>query len=791
MKITRLSRFLSVLLVWVAATFVAAMLAERHKQAVQARAELTCCWNMIDSLEKCRIASTATASAILPFADVMTNNDSYLVANRWGMKKKVTIKEEQRSAVFAPSATSIECPVHVPVGGVLQFGYGIAPDAWSMPGDGCEFEITLEDGSRNEQLFSDYINPKMREGDRKWFDGRVDLARWAGKDVTLTFSTRGTYPISPPFSREPDVRYDYALWSNPFIARDDDWQRNTNLILISIDTVRADHVSCYGCDRNTTPNIDALAAESMLFEQAITPAPWTLPAHASLFTGLMPSEHGVQNFYQRLSDEALTLAEVLRARSFLTLGVASFDYLFPDYGLLQGFDEHFFRCPLRAEKVVEKALEMLDKHHGKRFFMFLHFFDAHDPYDPPSPWDRMFSPSGVKGRPKKEHKSPIAAFLGARRRPAEQDVEATIALYDGEIRFVDDQLSFLFARLKELGLWDNTMLVVLSDHGEEFWDHGSLSHGFRLYEEQIRVPLIVKLPFSRNAGERIERQAGLIDVAPTILAELGIEAEMTGPGRSLLSSQSPEPAELKEERYYVSETVAHGVKRLCLRTKALKYITPNCYNYKGLNYRSPELLYDLRNDPHETENLIAPEAGLTASLRKDACEHLFGLSSRGWQLLFSTPKSESEFSGRIKTEGRIRDVYSLTCLGETVAHDDHFLEFSKVVNTYESSLSFRVEPPDAPLTIEIKIDDSLECLDHILLGPRAEHPSSNPFGLTAEEATADVESLIVASEGRGQHEGVLIFYAPGSAKQPLKRSVGTVEIDARRREALKMLGYLR
>jgi len=170
---------------------------------------------------------------------------------------------------------------------------------------------------------------------------------------------------------------------------------------------------------------------------------------------------------------------------------------------------------------------------------------------------------------------------------------------------------------------------------------------------------------------------------------------------------------------------------------------------------------------------------------------LFGLSSQGWQILFSTPNRESKFSGRIKTEGCLKNVYSLACLGETVTHDDHSIEFSKVVNTYESSLSFQVEPPDAPLTIEIEIDDSSERLGSIVLGPRAEHPSSNPFGLTAEEAAADVESLIAASEGRGQQEGVLIFYTPGSAKQPLKRSVGTVIIDARKREGLKMLGYLR
>jgi len=787
-KVAGLRRLLFALVLCAVVTVVVVIWAQRHGISEKPAPGRSGNWSMIDSLEKCRVVSAATASVLLPFAEVMTNNDSFLVANRWGMKKKVTIGNEQRSAVFAPSATSIECSVSVPARAFLDFGYGISPDAWSRAGDGCEFEVLLSENGAVESLFSHYINPKMRKEHRKWFDARIDLSRWASKDVTLTFSTRGTYSVKPPFKREPDVRYDYALWSSPFIARDDEWQRNPNVVLVSIDTLRADHVSCYGYDRDTTPNIDALAADSVLFEHAITPAPWTLPAHASLFTGLLPFQHGVQNFYQKLSAEALTLAEELRARSFLTLGVASFEYLFPDYGLVQGFDEYFFRYPLRAEKIVERALDMLDRHRGKRFFMFLHFFDPHDPYNPPAPYNTMFCPFGEKGCLKKEHKSPIKAFLSGRRRPKESDMEAAIALYDGEIRFVDEQLSFLFERLKELDLWDNTMIVITSDHGEEFWDHGSLSHGFRLYEEQVRVPLVVKLPYIRNAGAKVERQVGLIDVAPTILAELGIEAEICGPGESLFSRPN---LELAQERYYVSETVAHGVKRLCLRTNILKYITPNCYNYKGLSFRSAELLYDLRDDPHETENLIAPEAELVALLKTEAYRRLFGLSSPGWELLFSTPLRESKFSGTIRTEGRLKNVYTLACLGESLAHDDHSIEFSKVVKTYESSLSFQVEPPNSLIEVEIQIDDSPECLDRILLAASTKHPSSNPFVLSAEEALADVGSLIAVSEERGEEESVLLFCVPGAAERPLKRSAGTVNIDARRHEALKTLGYVR
>ena len=742
-------------------------------------------WNMVDSLESGRILSTATTSAIIPFANVMTNNDSYLVANRMGMKKKITIANEQRSAIFAPSQTSIECTVHVPFNAVLDFGYGISPDAWSRAGDGCQFDVLVKNAGIKQMLFSHYIDPKMRKQDRKWFNANVDLSAFSGRDIALRFVTRGTYPIRPPFQRHPDTRYDYALWSNPFIAGRDECREKTNVILISIDTLRADHLSCLGYQRPTTPNLDKLADESVVFEQAITAAPWTLPSHASLFTGLIPSQHGVQNFYQRLSDEALTLAEVMRENSFLTLGVASFEYLFPDYGLAQGFDEYYFHYPQPADKVVERALAMLDRHDDKRFFMFLHFFDAHDPYDPPAPYDTMFCPFGEKECLRKEYKSPVKAFLGERRRPTDRDIQGSTALYDGEIRFVDEELSVFFERLKELDLWENTMVVVTSDHGEEFWDHRSLSHGFRLFEEEIRVPLIIKLPQSRNAGLRIRRQVGLIDVAPTILAEVGLGGAMAGPGSPLFAK--PNATHL-DDSFYVSETAAQGIMRLCLRSSVLKYITPNIYNYKGLSYRSPELLYDLRNDPHETENLVAFEPELTKSLREKAYRTLFDLSSPGWRILFSTPR-QSKFWGEIRSDGQFRDIYSLPCLDEVVDHSDHQIRFAKALKTYESLLSFRVEPPDMPLTVELKIDGNQACLDRVRIG--GGRPASNPFTLNPDDAALGLDELIALSKGRGRHEGVLIFCVPGQPSERSRWTVGPARIDARRREALKTLGYVR
>ncbi|MBN1593877.1 MAG: sulfatase, partial [Candidatus Coatesbacteria bacterium] len=614
------------------------------------------------------------------------------------------------------------------------------------------------------------------------------LSNWENRDVVIEFLTRGTYRVKPPFKRKPDERYDFAVWSNPYIAMDDQWSNGVNLILISIDTVRADHVSCYGYEKETTPHLDALAQDSILFEQAITPAPWTLPAHASLFTGLTPSQHGVQNFHQTLSDAALTLAEVLRKESFLTMGVASFEYLFPDFGLAQGFDRYYFQYPLRAEKVVEKAVDMLDDANGKRFFMFLHFFDPHDPYSPPAPYDTVFAPSEGAVKVGKEHRCPVKNFIGQGRRPTDFDIEAAISLYDGEIRFVDEQLSFLFEKLKAIGIWSNTMVIVTSDHGEEFWDHGSLSHGFRLFEEQIHVPLIVKLPHFRDAGVRIARQVGLIDIMPTVLSELEIQADLGGQGRSLLIQPDTGPS---FDDFYISETAAHGMKRLCLRSEILKYISPNCYNYKGLSFRSNELLYDLRNDPNETESLIGPEPDLARSLRRQAFEEMFALKSPGWRILFSTERPQAKFSGRIETDGRLKNLYSLACLDEKLDHDKHEIAFSKTIKSYESFFNFQVEPWDATLQIEIEIDDNSSCLERISVFPGGEHPATNPFQASAKDIELDIDALLDALDGRGEETGALVFYIPGEGEECIARSVGSIEIDERRREALRALGYMR
>ena len=745
-------------------------------------------WTMIDTLEEADISSSATASSILPLADVSLNQDWYLSGNRAGMKKRATIQNEQRNVVFAPSQTAIRSCVVLPENAVLQFGYAIAPAAWTMPGDGCLFEVLVEEGDRARTLFSRYINPKANKDDRRWFDATLDLSRYSLRKVTLCFITRGTYRIPKPFKRKPDERFDFALWSNPTIFPRDEWLKRTNLLVVSIDTLRADHVGCLGYSRPTTPNLDSLARESVVFENCISQSPWTLPSHASLFTGLVPSQHGVQNLNQKLTESAVTLAELMRKQRYCTMGVGSFDYLFPKYGLTQGFDEFYFHYPQRAHQVSRRALTFLKRHRGNPFFLFLHYFDPHDPYDAPAKYKRIFLPHSEPLAISDACKSPMTTFASGSARPTAQQLATTIMLYDAEIRFVDEQLGFVFDRLKKLGVWDNTMIVITSDHGEEFEEHGSFGHGLRLYDELIRVPLIIKFPHQEFAGMRVEAQVRLIDVLPTIADCIGLPLGTRPAGTSLLPLLTGNTDSVP--RFAICETVARGTHRFCLRSRTLKYISPSLYEFKGTEFSFPERLFDLLDDPEESENLAPIEPELVSQLRRAAQERIAKLQSLGWLVVFSTDGAPRRFSGYLKTSGNFADVYSLTCPDERVKTQAKTIEFDKRVPFYESSLAFRLEPTDATVVADFYIDGEKASPQQVLIGCRLANPPTNPFHLTAKDAMIDYTTIHRFFAESKRMTAITILAFPERSYHTHK-SAEPIHVDPRMKEALRALGYMR
>lgn len=345
-----------------------------------------------------------------------------------------------------------------------------------------------------------------------------------------------------------------------------------NVVLISIDTCRADYLSCYGYERKTTPNIDAIAAKSILFETVVSPVPMTLPAHSSLMTGTIPPYHGVRlNNRDRLEDSNVTLAEIFKDNGIATGAVISAFVLNRYFGINQGFDDYIDEIEKTKKtahngrtgiKTSELAIKWLSEHKNEPFFFFLHYFDPHLPYIPPEPFATEFADN----------------------------------LYAGEIAYTDYCIGLVIEQLKELGLYDSTLIIITGDHGEGLKEHSETEHGFFIYDCTIKVPLIIKVP-GRAKGKRVSEVVGLIDLAPTICSIMGITVTSEMHGEDLSGFFTKKDKTAKDQRYLYCESFIprnYGCAPLLgVVNGHWKYI------------QAPkEELYDLNKDPGETENLI-------------------------------------------------------------------------------------------------------------------------------------------------------------------------------------------
>ena len=431
-----------------------------------------------------------------------------------------------------------------------------------------------------------------------------------------------------------------------------------NLILISADTVRADRLSLYGYERPTTPFLDALANESVVFENFLHSGGGTLPSHATMFTGLYPLNHGIDfNTDRSLEDARETLSEILLDNGYRTAAFTDAGWMRRGLGLEQGFelyDDRDLADRPRKEKAgfessIEPALSWIDESPDEAFFLFLHSYDAHSkdrvwPYECGEPYDSLFAhhPNLTFDGCRDENCASAALSDANRRiRSGEIEPDATFSeselkwmsdLYDGCIRFVDDQLRDFVRELKERDMLKNTIFVVTSDHGEEFLEHGLLLHAQLGYSEITNIPLLIRFPNGTGAGRRPTQLATMVDLMPTLLSALGLETPDAVQGVSLLPAlESSDP--LRKEIHIFHRAI---------RTPDWVYRT------------YPESLYDARADPDQNVNLIdSPEHRATvARLRK----RLIKLANRdrnlGEAFLESNDKAGRELSEERKVELR-------------------------------------------------------------------------------------------------------------------------------------------
>ena len=360
-----------------------------------------------------------------------------------------------------------------------------------------------------------------------------------------------------------------------------------NVVVITIDTLRPDHLGCYGYKQIRTPNIDALAEDGTRFEHAYTSVPVTLPSHTTIFTGTYPIYSGMHDFAaNKLNPAQPTLASVLKEHGYTTGAVVASAVLDSRFGLNRGFDfyyDHFDFSRLDESNIDEMerpgnfvadvTLDWLGKNYQKTFFLWMHLYDPHYPYRPPSPYSEEY-----KDR-----------------------------LYDGEIAFADLQLGRVIRFLKDKDLYRNTLIVLAGDHGESLGEHGEKTHGFFVYNATLHVPLILHLPGNEKTEKLNADLVNLADVMPTVLGVLKIDAPTAVQGRNLapllLAQNKPESTSLYAETF---------LPRLHFNWSELRSV--ETANYHFIDAPKPEL-YDLTKDPAETHNLYPEKKAVSEEMR--------------------------------------------------------------------------------------------------------------------------------------------------------------------------------
>ena len=404
---------------------------------------------------------------------------------------------------------------------------------------------------------------------------------------------------------------------------DSSGQSKPNIMLITVESIRADHVGCYGYDRPVTPHIDALARQATRYSRAHAVTSWTLTSHASMFTGLYPTAHQVVGPTDQLGDAYTTVAELLAPAGYQRAAVVSGPYLSRKHNLNQGFGL-YNDSPITpgGDKAAAKDITNTKVEAGvndflrhkrstsRPFFLFVYIWDPHYDYIPPPPFDQRFVPQSAE--PIDVTGYEIGGTVTQNATPAQMDY--VIAQYDGEIACTDAMLGRFWATLKELNLWDSTAILLTADHGESFFEHGTKGHKNDLYVESLHVPLIIKSPDQR-IGRVDDRLVNLIDLHPTILELAGVDPGPTIHGRSILgvprSTTDPVYFELETSWYFTRRTTGEKYKKSEHWRAVLAGDRKLIHQEEDGRWE----LYDLTADPAEQSPLIATGDEEKARLR--------------------------------------------------------------------------------------------------------------------------------------------------------------------------------
>jgi len=522
---------------------------------------------------------------------------------------KVDLDHDTRNALVAPPDIDHARSLQIPANATFAFAFG-APKTIDAPVS-FTVEINESDGPTTT-IFAEEIGPGTGASAGHWHERVIDLGRFAGSEATITLATSSPKPVDPELG--------FPMWANPEVVARTEAVSAPNVVLICLDTLRADGLSSYGNPLPTSPRIDAWAADrGVLFENAVAGAPWTLPSHTTMFTGLDAVRHGV-NFTSAAPPELEMLAERLRRNGYTTGAFTGGGYLGNGFGFIQGFDTFsYWPAKQTADEfkwVTEQTLEWLGTNRDRPFFLFVHTYEVHYPHRRRQPFFNRFAkqekldpPKGnVQMRPRGWKALIAEGDVFVIRRPGAHDWVGPLTddenrmvrlMYHSAVAYADTKVGAILDRLVELGIDDRTMVILTSDHGEALGEDGRAGH-YYLDDFNVMVPLIIEFPGRAGAGTTIDRQVRSVDLVPTIMESVGLSVPTDLDGRSLVPMVADGPSAHPGHAWTYAGSSNRGLGlRIDNKTK---YIFPDTA-WSELADR--EAIYDLEADPEQRNDLIA------------------------------------------------------------------------------------------------------------------------------------------------------------------------------------------
>jgi len=513
--------------------------------------------------------------------------------------QRATVGTESR---YVWTAANHRLALDIPKDARLEVGFGVSP-TWPKELDAVNVSVGLDDRvvvqTRVERP------PKDRN---QWHDATVDLGALAGQRATLTLDASVTGAMAGA----------QIVWTTPqVVPAASAAATRPNVILISIDTLRADHLGCYGYARETSPNIDRMAGEGVVFSDLVASSSWTLPATISMLTGLDPPRHGrVAVGLPPQEPKLEMLADRMWELGYDTAAFVGGAFVAESMGFGQGFDR-FWEVPDGGtggdtlQRMVGESEPWMRARRGRPFFLFLHTYHVHLPFQPPPPYDTLFDPSYDGPYRTAFTIKDSMDLLKAKRGPFDPRIlQHLAALYDGEIRDMDDAVGDLLRFLDASGLARDTCVLFTSDHGEEFGEHGGLHHhDAKLFQELIRVPLVVWCPSRVSGGRVVDGLASHADIVPTVLELAGGTAPEDIDGQSLFAVLQGRG---HPSRTFALSEVDGSVAR---KTGTARSIRSARYKLITSSIDSSEQLFDLQTDPTETRNVGPAQIELAQELR--------------------------------------------------------------------------------------------------------------------------------------------------------------------------------